>query len=472
MFQKNLLRDYQVEPLAEGVITVLEKVGMLYQNEEMLKALEKAGAKVDHSSQMATFPREMVTEFVHVLRKEAPEEEADGHSKFTDTGLPGLGLQVAQFFYDYEKGEKRSGNKEDFITLIKLGDVLHPGISVGHSLLMTDVPAPIEPLEAGMLLAEYAHKPGTTYLADIRQMDYMIEMDEILGGEGSIRPSSAICFAHPLRFDRDVAARYVYHVKEENRAYLTPMPVAGATTPVTVEGFIVVASAEIIGAWIVARALNPDARVGSSMWSGTPDMRGGISYSSFDAMFNGFAVAEFMRRWCGKNLSVGGGEYCDAKEPGLYAALEKAYKSMVIAAFQGHHPQIGQGMLECGKTICPAQLLLERELSSGVNIFGRSIEPTDDNISLDTILDIGIGFKRSHIETEHTLRHFSSSLWLPELIDRSGWNGFEREEEMLRKAQARVNELIAEYEKPEVDEEKLARMRKVVERAQKEMLLG
>ncbi len=50
------------------------------------------------------------------------------------------------------------------------------------------------------------------------------------------------------------------------------------------------------------------------------------------------------------------------------------------------------------------------------------------------------------------------------------WNGFEREEEMLRKAQDRVNELIAEYEKPEVDEEKLARMRKVVERARKEML--
>ena len=118
MFQKNLLRDDQVEPLAEGVLTVLEKVGMLYQNEEMLKALEKAGAKVDYSSQMATFPREMIAEFADVLRKEAPEEKDNGHSKFTATGLPALGLQVAQFFYDYEKGEKRSGNKEDFITLI------------------------------------------------------------------------------------------------------------------------------------------------------------------------------------------------------------------------------------------------------------------------------------------------------------------------------------------------------------------
>jgi trimethylamine:corrinoid methyltransferase-like protein len=248
------------------------------------------------------------------------------------------------------------------------------------------------------------------------------------------------------------------------------MPVAGVTTPVTTEGFIVVAAAEIIGGWIAARALNPDVQVGSSMWAGTPDMRGGISYSSFDAMFNGFAVSEFMHRWCGKSVPVGGGEYYDAKEPGLYAALEKAYKSMVIAAFQGHHPDIGQGMLECGKTLCPAQLLLERDLGVGVNHFGKSIEPTDDNISLSTILDVGIGLEKSHLEAEHTLRHFSSSLWLPELIDRSGWNGFAKEEELLRKSQARVNELITQYRKPEVDEEKLARMREVGERARKELL--
>ena len=62
-------------------------------------------------------------------------------------------------------------------------------------------------------------------------------------------------------------------------------------------------------------------------------------------------------------MPVGGGEYSDAREPGLYAALEKAYKAMTIAAFTGFHPPIGQGMLETGKTLSPAQLLIERDLS-------------------------------------------------------------------------------------------------------------
>jgi len=465
MFQRYLLEDGQVEPLAEGVLAVLEKVGILCQNDEMLRALDRAGAKVDFVSQRVKFPKEMVEEFVEEVRKEAEDE---GWGKFADPPLPHLGLQVAQFFYDCGRGERRRGNRDDFVTLIKLGDVLHPEDGVGQCLLMSEFPPQIEPLEAAMLLAEYAHKPASVYYTDVRQKDYLMEMDEILGGEGSLQPYAAICFAHPLRFDRDVAARYVREVRT-GRAWLTPMPVAGVTTPITVEGFVVVASAEIVAGWLAARALNPEAELGSSMWAGVADMRGGVSYSSFDAMFYGFVTAEFMRRWCGKNLPVGGGEYCDAKKPGLYAALEKAYKAMTIAAFQGRHPPVGQGMLECGKTLCPEQLLLERELGLGVKNFARKVEPTEEKVSLGTILEVDLGFGRSHLETEHTLRHFRSSLWLPEIIDRSGWDGPEWEEKSLRRAHDRVKELLAQYRKPEVDEKKLRRMREVVERAKREM---
>jgi len=239
MFQRYLLEDGQVEPLAEGVLAVLE---------ERVK-----------------FPKEIVKEFVEEVKKEA-EEEVQG--KFVEPSLPHLGLQVAQFFYDCGRGERRRGNREDFVTLIKLGDVLHPEDGVGQCLLMSEFPPEVEPLEAAMLLAEYAHRPASVYYTDVRQKDYLVEMDEVLGGEGSLRPCAAICFAHPLRFDRDVAARYVREVRETGRAWLTPMPVAGVTTPITVEGFVVVASAEIVAGWLAARALNPKAELGSSMWAG------------------------------------------------------------------------------------------------------------------------------------------------------------------------------------------------------------
>jgi len=470
MFQRHLLTDSDVAPLAQGVFTVLDKVGILCQNGEMLQALAAAGARVDFDSHRVTFPKKMQEEYVEQFRGEAPPQRDDGHRGFGDPGLPRIGTQVAQFFYDDETRERRSGNKRDFMALTKLGNVLHPDAGVGHSLLLTDVPPLLEPLEAAMLLAEYAQRPGPAFAWNVRQVDYLVEMGEILGIRNWFT-LGAICISHPLRFDEDVAARFVLRARSSGATGLTAMPVAGMTTPVTLEGFVVVSSAEHLAAWIAARALNPGVPLGGSMWGGAVDMKtGAVSYCAFDAMLYSFATVEFLRRWCGIEVPVGGGEYCDAKEPGLYAALEKAYKAMTVAAFTGRHPGIGSGMLENGKTLSPVQLLLERDLASGVRHHSRSVDADPDLVGLDTIVDVGLGVVKRHLESQHALRHFRQSLWLPELIDRSGWRGPEHEAQLLAKARARVGELVAAYRRPEVDPDKLARMRAVIERARNELL--
>jgi len=470
MWQRSLLADADVELLGDGVLTLLERVGILCQNDDILEALEGQGARVDRARQTVTFPRRMVEGFVEALRQETQDRGKGCHGGPRMPPLPHVGGQVAQFFYDYDVKEKRPGNREDFISLVKLGDVLHPETAVSHPLLLTEVPPLLEPLEAAMLLAEYAHTPGPAFAWNVRQVDYLLEMGDILGIPDWFS-WGAICFAHPLRFDRDVADKFVRRVRSGYPTGLSGMPVSGVTAPVTVAGFIVVSGAEFIVTWLAARALNPHVPLVGGIWGGTVDMRTGwVSYCSPDAMLRACASSEFLRRWCGQVVPLGGGEYCDARLPGLYAALEKAYKAMTIAAFTGRHPAIGQGMLEEGKTVSPVQLLLERELGIGVEFLGRSIEVTPETIALDTILGVGIGLEKSYLEVEHTARNFRRCLWCPELLDRSGWNGFEDEKSLLDRIQGKVRELIASYQKPEGDPEKLDAMRHVVERAQRDLL--
>jgi trimethylamine--corrinoid protein Co-methyltransferase len=469
MFQYNILRDSDIEQIGDSVFKVLEKVGVLCQNRELLKALEEAGARVDYSNETVFFTKRMCAELLEQIKKENQSSVDNAAKKFEKPSLPGLETQVAQFVYDYGNKQRRSGNIKDFIELIKLGDTLHPETSVGHSLLLTDAAPMIEPLEAGMLLAEYAHIPAPAFAWNVQQADYLVEMGEILGFSDWFT-WGAVCFSHPFRFDKDVADRFVRIVRSGQSAGLTAMPVAGVTTPVTVAGFVTVATAEIFATWLSARALNPNVPLGGSIWGGTMDMKTGeVSYSSFDAMFYSFALSEFIRKWSGMFIHVGGGEYCDAKYPGYYAAMEKAYKAMTIASFTGVHPSIGQGMLEDGKTLCPVQLLLERELGIGVQFFGKNVDVSDETISLDDILDVGIGFNKSYLNTDKTLYQFSENLWCPQLMDRSGWNGEETDEAVLQKMQIKVHELIASYKKPEIDPDKLTKMRKVVERAKKEI---
>ena len=94
--------------------------------------------------------------------------------------MPRIETQVAQYCYDHATGERRSGNTRDFIELIKLGEVLHGEQGVGHALLSTDVAPILEPLNAALLLTEYASTPRGVYPWNYRQIDYLIEMEEVL----------------------------------------------------------------------------------------------------------------------------------------------------------------------------------------------------------------------------------------------------------------------------------------------------
>ncbi len=495
MMQHRLLEGIDIEPLVAATCGVLEKVGILCQNREILEALAALGARVDLGQERARFPEAMVRAFVAGVQAEsvrppagkAPTGKAPDASAvaafyenytggahgaapvFVKPEMPAFGTQIAQVYYDYAADERRGGSRQDLITCLQIGEALHGAHGVGHCLCQTEVAAPLESLESALVMAEYCERPQPPFAWYVDQVDYLIEMGEIMGWKNWFT-YGATCFAHPLRLDKDVADKFVRRIRHGGTAGFTAMPVAGMTTPVTVEGFTAVAAAEIVATWLAGRALNSRCPLGGSMWSATLDMRSGeTSYSAPDALYYGFVCCEFIRRWSGISLPVGGGDYCAAREPGLHTAMEKAWKAMTIAAFQGHHPGIGEGLLECGRTLCPVQLLIERDLTEGwAHLAGRPA-PTAARINLEGSIQVDLGFLENHLGSEHTLAHFRE-LWRPALIDRRGWRGQISDRQMLEQAQGQIGELLAAYRKPEGREDRLAQMRAVVERARRALV--
>jgi len=145
MLQRALLKDGDVEPLGAAVCEVLEDIGVVCQSEEILTALGEAGATIAPGGQVATFPKRMTQAFAEQLRAEG-RASAAREPGFSAPALPAVGTQVAPFFYDYRTRERRSSNRADFITSVKLGDMLG---AAGHALSMTDVPPMMEPLGPG-----------------------------------------------------------------------------------------------------------------------------------------------------------------------------------------------------------------------------------------------------------------------------------------------------------------------------------
>lgn len=108
MSQYSLLSDDDIPQLASGVLTVLDEVGILCENEELLTRLDEAGARVDYDNQRVRFPRPMTAEFVASFRQESSRsQEVLG---FAAPALPTLGTQVAQLYYDYPHQQHRRFN--------------------------------------------------------------------------------------------------------------------------------------------------------------------------------------------------------------------------------------------------------------------------------------------------------------------------------------------------------------------------
>ena len=484
------LNDKDVELLTDGVLSVLERLGMSTPNKEILNALEHMGAKVDYEEKNAKFPKKLVEKFIEEIRKEDKmkwEDKIEGENKknalsglrpynqsvplFKAPEPPWLFHVGAPFYYDDEKKEKRRATRDDFINLVKLGDKLHPDLGVGHHLILSDVPPIIEPLEAALILLEYAHKPRGVFPLDIKLLDYLLEIEEIAGiKDPHWHWLGAVSFTSPLKLGADTSDRFVSMVKSGHYpAKVFTMATRGVTAPVTVAGAIVSIAAEFVSLWICARALNPEIPLTGTLLSGVMDMKSGaLSFSGFDVAITGISVCELIRKWFGVLATPGFGEWTQSKLPGVYTALEKAYQAMIYAAFTGFHPCLGFGQIDSGLSISPVQLLLDREIAKGLKFLEHPLI-TEDTIGLEAILDVGYGIDKNYLEAEHTIRHFRNCLWEPEFFDRRGWDRGS-EEKVLNKANEKVKQLLSEYKKPEVDSDKISRVRQVIERARKKLL--
>jgi trimethylamine--corrinoid protein Co-methyltransferase len=342
---------------------------------------------------------------------------------------------------------------------------------VGHVLIRHDVPPPVEPLEAQALLLEYAHKPHSAYFFYAEQLDYAAEIGEIYCGDRRRFSGGGVFLTSPLRLCRRACNLMTKRLDMGFSASAGTMPVVGASVPVTLAGAIAVTAAEILGVWAGYRALAEAVPLGAGIAAGAVDMKtANVSFCSPAAMLLNVGVAEFFRRLCGKAIGIAGaGDYCDGKNPGLRTALEKAHKTMTVAAFTGRHGAVGEGMLDSGKVFSPEQLLIERDLSESLQWLFRPVTVNPETLAEEAILEIGPGLQQAHLTSEHTLAHFRQALRSPRFHDLAPLVDYRPDYDRERRAVAEAHELyletVARYQPPVVDTDKLRAIHQVVDRA-------
>ena len=472
---RDLLSEDDLARLEGAVRHILTRVGVLIQSERLLRALQAHGARVDGATQRALIPEALLEAVIAERKGQAARHPAEPPRAVSGDYRIGVESHVAQFYLDPGTGERRAAGRDDFLTLVHFGDAWDESLAVDHVLLLREEPPLIEPLEALALLLEHARRPGDVYAHYAEQFPYLAEIGEIVAGDRTRFLRGGIFMVSPLRMDKRAADFMAARSDLGLSSGVGTQPVAGASAPVTAAGAIAQGAAEILAGWCAQYALNPTLDLAGSICSGALDMAAGnVAFCSPETMLQDVGCVEFFRRRCGGGVGVAGGsDYTSAKVPGLQAAFEKTVEAMGIAMYTGRPMRMGSGLLESGKTFSPQQFILDQELGSFLWAMERGVEVSEDTLALEAVASVGSGIGASHLETEHTLRHFRD-LWQPRLLDRAvrkddAWEA-QADRRLLERATRRFHDVLAQYRPPEVDREMLRRVRTVVDRARNELL--
>jgi trimethylamine--corrinoid protein Co-methyltransferase len=314
----SLLSTKFIERIVEEAKDVLEKVGVWVENEEALELLGNGGAQIDRGKKRAFIPKRLVEESLKSVPSSIKIYDRNGSlnmslegNNFYFIGMP------APTVWDSEMNQFRESLTRDAINHIKLVDGLND-IDAQYPFWGSELPGEVWDCHKVFLSLRYSTKPvgASLYAKESFEVfkDFLVA---VRGSEQALREKPllmlSVCPSPPLKWADLVSHAVMRGAENWIPLLLIPMPLSGATAPVTIGGCVVQHAAENLTGVVISQLVNRGLPV---IWGGSPvvfDMHWGTTpLGALETAMMNVACSE-VGQYLGMptELTVG----CDAKCP-------------------------------------------------------------------------------------------------------------------------------------------------------------
>jgi trimethylamine--corrinoid protein Co-methyltransferase len=468
-----LLSDELVDQIINEGFALLMDPGVRVHNQEALNLLADAGAKVDFDTQIAYIPEKVVRGALETRPSEFYLYNLDGEQVVHYGGdsvqfNPG---SAAITVLDSETQEQRQPLTQDFVKFVKLVETLPQLDAQSTSMICVDVPEEIGDLYRLYLALNFMRKPIIT---GAFRKDTWWTMKDLLatmvGGEKALaeKPIAVfdVCPSPPLLWSDLTCQNMIDSARHGIPSELVSMPLAGATSPVTLAGAVVQHTAECLSGVTICQLAQAGAPI---VWGGSPaafDMREGTTpMGAVGTWMIDCAYTEI-----GKALGMPTHAYLgmtDAKIVDAQSGLESA-GGTILAALAGVNMVSGAGMMDFESCQSYEKLVIDAEIIGMSKRLIQGIEARDNPIALTLMRELG--HRADYLAQPHTLKWFAEELYTPSrVIDRGTLDGWKRNgsKTSWERAQDRVEELMATYQPPQLSDDLRTELRDIASQAAK-----
>ena len=399
------LEKEQVERIHDASLHILENVGIILQHEGALSLVEEGGARVDRAAQRAWLPPKMVEEALERVPRSfvlssGGDEGLDARMG-VDGGIytrPAGGLD---FIIDAGQKRRRKVTLKDAVDWARLVHRL-PHISVCNGCFPWDVPLQSREVRVVQLMLQHTDKPLMISGLSGEGMRWIGRLLEAVPTERGPRAMVLSSVNSPLIYGQGQINVLLVSAEIGIPVNVNSSAVAGATSPVTMAGTLVVMNAEMLAAIVLAQLRKPGAPV---VYAGHPlvmDMKTGL------AAF-GYAEAGLIASACidlGRfyGLPTGSdGVQADSPIPDANAAIDKFFTG--YAPFMaGANINAGAGSLAALSTVSLEQLVIDDDIYARMYRHLRGIRVDEESLAFDVIARVGPS--GHYLGDKHTVRHF------------------------------------------------------------------
>ena len=478
MLKINVLTDDDRSLIHEKTLHVLQTTGVKIKSKRILKMMAGCGCEVDGGTETIKFPPELVekalktapTKFILGGLDPAKELLMGGGCSYLSTD--GQGCYVK----DLEKGVRRGSTMRDFADSVVLCDKLDYIDLYWPIISALDAPTEVRTLRELATAYRYTGKHVQTDVFTPEEVPFFIDLLEvILGDRKKIKEknifSVVCCPVSPLGYDSEMMEAGLELTEFHVPINILPMPIAGATAPVSLLGSVLLNNIEVLAALTIFQSYQPGTPLIYGSSSGILDMRTGLfAVGSPEEGLQNAACAEMA---CYYGLpSFASGLASDAKEPGLQAALEKA-TSGITPWLSGTDILGGAGLVETCQCLYFEQLIIDEEVFGYINRIKEGIRGGKDYILDDVIAEIGAGgHYLAHKTTKQLLR--DGEHYIPSLVNRESyevWTNSPKKDPLIF-AREKARQILRGPRKEYLDPALLPEIEQIIKSAEKELCKG
>lgn len=440
----------QLEELFNGVLHVMDKIGLDVHHEEARNILADAGAHVE--DKRVHIPPHLVKRALATAPRSFTVYARDGnpaHDIHIGPGRAHFGPgPTPPNFIDVETLERRPYVRDDARIVATVVDAL-PNIDFCESLgTISDVHTDLAAAYEFATMFPRTTKPivAWSFGWDDSNDIHQIAITEAGGQEAFERRPNYVHYCEPLSplvSTFEAVDKVIFAARHAVPVIFTTCALAGGTAPVTSAGIIVQTTAESFIGLVLSQIIRP----------GLPFFMGGVlSVMDMSAMILAYGAPELslmmagateLAHYCGLPLWQTGG-CTDSKCLDEQASLEGAL-SVFFSALSGGDLCHDVGYMESGMTGSILQTVMMDDAIGYSRRITRGIEVTPDTLAVDVIRDVGPD--GHYLYHDHTMQHFKTEFWYPNLCDRHNYEEWAAEghQTMRERVIDRTREILATH---------------------------